>query len=72
MVFCIPKIVSEEEKRVINLQVRINKLEKDKLDFVCNALNLSYTEFFTISLDNLSAYLQNGFKSQNKELNKND
>ena len=72
MVFYIPKVVSENEKRVINLQVRINKLEKDKLDMVCNALNLTYTEFFTISLDNLSNYIQNGVKSQNNEFNKND
>lgn len=72
MVFLIPKVVSENEKRVINLQVRINKLEKDKLDKVCNTLNLTYTEFFSISLDNLSNYIQNGVKSQNNEFNKND
>ena len=72
MVFYIPRVVSENEKRVINLQVRINKLEKDKLDMVCNALNLTYTEFFVISLDNLSNYIQNGVKSLNNEFNKND
>lgn len=72
MVSYIPRVVSENEKRVINLQVRINKLEKDKLDSVCNALNLTYTEFFIISLDNLSNYIQNGVKSPNNEFNKND
>lgn len=72
MVFFIPKVVSDAEKRNINLQVRINKFEKEKLDNVCKALNLTYTEFFVISLDNLSNYLLNGLKNENSKQNKND
>lgn len=64
----IPKIIAnEEDKRTINLQVRLNKTEKEKLDSLCKALNLTYTEFFLISLDNLSSYLQKGLKQPKNE-----
>ena len=69
----IPKIFTNpEDKRIINCQVRLSKAEKERLDKVCNTLNLSYTEFFLISLDNLSSYLEKGFKNGKIEEIKKD
>jgi antitoxin component of RelBE/YafQ-DinJ toxin-antitoxin module len=61
-----PRIIdNENERKNINVQIRISKNEKEKLDSVCKALNLTYTEFFLTSIDNLSSYLQKTIKSEN-------
>ena len=62
-----PKIIdNENERKNINVQIRISKLEKEKLDNVCKALNLTYTEFFLLSVDNLSSYLVKSNLQENK------
>lgn len=62
-----PKIIdNENERKNINVQIRISKLEKEKLDNICKALNLTYTEFFLLSVDNLSSYLVKSNLQENK------
>ena len=62
-----PKIIdNENERKNINVQIRISKLEKEKLDSICKALNLTYTEFFLLSVDNLSSYLVKSNLQENK------
>ena len=62
-----PKLIdNENERKNINVQIRISKIEKEKLDKVCKALNLTYTEFFLSSIDNLSNYLQKINLQENK------
>lgn len=62
-----PKIIdNENERKNINVQIRISKLEKEKLDSICKALNLTYTEFFLLSIDNLSSYLVKSNLQENK------
>lgn len=62
-----PKLIdNENERKNINVQIRISKIEKEKLDMVCKALNLTYTEFFLSSIDNLSNYLQKINLQENK------
>ena len=62
-----PKLIdNENERKNINVQVRISKIEKEKLDKVCKALNLTYTEFFLLSVDNLSSYLVKSNLQENK------
>ena len=40
-----------DEPRDITLQLRINKNEKEKLNSISNALDLSYREVFSLALD---------------------
>ena len=53
------------EPRDIILQLRINKTEKELLNDISKALNLSYREVFTLALDIMSLPLEKLNKNEN-------
>lgn len=54
-----------ENPRDIVLQLRINKNEKEKLNDISKALNLSYREVFTLALDIMSLTIEKLNKNEN-------
>ena len=61
-----PKIISSEMKRENMVTLRLTAEEKKRLISVSKALNLSYTEIFTYSLDFLESVTEKLSKSQNE------
>ena len=53
------------EPRDIILQLRINKNEKEKLNMISNALDLSYREIFSLALDIVGLTLEKLPKNEN-------
>ena len=54
-----------DEPRDIILQLRINKNEKEKLNMISNALDLSYREVFSLALDIMGLTLEKLPKNEN-------
>ena len=61
-----PKIISNELRRENMVTLRLTAEEKKRLIAVSKALNLSYTEIFTYSLDFLESVTEKLSKSQNE------